>query len=248
MADMCAEALRKGLVEIAFTEHFDPLETALCYNKYDPDAFFKGIQAARAEFGPRGLTIKAGVEVGEMHLRRAAADAILNQYPYDLVLGSLHACRGENIFNRPFFEKRDIQAAARDYFEEMVEMIEGGGFNVLSHLDVIKRMGYRVYGKFDLRDLEAYIRPVFAACIKMGIAPEINTSGLRLAVGQPHPTLEAIQWYREMGGERLTIGSDAHNPQALAAGLDQAISMAKSAGFTTLTQFTQREVAQMMPI
>src|SRR5579859_991962 len=241
MAQMCAEALRKNIHEIAFTEHFNRVRGDICYNKYDPAAYFKGLEACRAEFGPRGLTIKAGVEVGEIHLHRAEVEAVLNAYPYDIVLGSLHWTRGESIFERSYFQKRDPRTAARDYFTELAEMVEGGGFNVMSHMDVLKRMGFQVYNRFDISEYEEFVRPVLAACIRKGIAPEINTSALRMPVRQTHPTIEAIRWYKEMGGERLSIGSDSHNPAQLGTGLDVAIQIAKDAGFTQLTRFSARQ-------
>src|SRR5262245_60125653 len=74
MADMCREAIRKGILEIAFTEHFDLQPGDICTGHYDPDAFFRDIEACRAEFGPQGLVILAGVEVGEMHLYRAQVE------------------------------------------------------------------------------------------------------------------------------------------------------------------------------
>lgn len=243
MADMCREALRKNIPEIAFTEHFDRKRDAMCFDRYDADGFFKAIQVARQEFGPRGLTIKAGIEVGEIHLNRDEVNAVLDSHPYDLVLGSLHWTRGENIFERPYFQKRDARTAARDYFEELAEMVDGGGFNIMSHMDVLKRTGYGMYNNhFDITEWEEYVRPVFAACIRRGIAPEINTSALRMPVNQTHPTIEAIRWYKEMGGERLTIGSDSHNPYQLGTGLDKAISIAKEVGFTHLTKFANRQV------
>jgi histidinol-phosphatase (PHP family) len=249
MTDMCAEALRKNIPEIAFTEHFDRKREGMCFDRYDADAFFRAIEAARTQFGPQGLTIKAGVEVGEIHLYRAEVNAILDSHPYDLVLGSLHWASGENIFERPYFQKRDARAAARDYFTELAEMVDGGGFNIMSHMDVLKRTGYGMYNNhFDITEWEEYVRPVLAACIRRGIAPEINTSALRMSVNQTHPTLEAIRWYKEMGGELLSIGSDSHNPTHLGTGLDKAIQIAKEAGFTQLTRFAARKVESFAAI
>ncbi len=249
MADMCREAIRKGIPEIAFTEHFDRKRDAMCFEKYDADGFFKALESARQEFAPQGLTIKAGVEVGEIHLNRDEVNAVLDSHPYDLVLGSLHWTRGENIFERPYFQKRDPRTAARDYFTELAEMVDGGGFNIMSHMDVLKRTSYGIYNNhFDIAEWEEYVRPVFAACIRRGIAPEINTSALRMPVNQTHPTLEAVRWYKEMGGERLSIGSDSHNPYQLGTGLDKAIGIAKEAGFTHLTKFANRQVETMVAI
>src|SRR5258708_33889263 len=129
-------------------------------------------------------------------------------------------------------------AAAREYFTELAQMVEAGGFNIMSHMDVIKRMGYQVYKHFDITEYEELVRPVLAACIRQEIAPEINTSALRMAVNQTHPTLEAIRWYRAMGGVLLPIGSHSHRPHPLGTGLETAIESAQWAGFSHRPQMT----------
>jgi len=248
MADMCRSALQKGIPEIAFTEHLNRKREDICYNKYDPERYFKDIEACRNEFGPQGLTVKSGVEIGELHLYRDEVLPILNNYPYDVVLGSLHWNHGESIFERPYFQKRTPKDAAKEYFGEMVEMIEGGGFSILSHMDVPKRMGYQVYGKWDIREFEDEVRPVLAACIRQGIIPEINTSALRMSVNQTHPTIEVLHWYKEMGGELLSIGSDSHRPDQIGTGLDVALKMAQEAGITHLARFADRKIAERVEI
>jgi histidinol-phosphatase (PHP family) len=248
MVDMCRAAVQKNIPEIAFTEHFNNKPQDICYNKYNPEPYFKDIEACRQEFGPQGLTIKAGIEVGEIHLFRSEVNAVLDAYPYDVVLGSLHWNNGENIFERSYFQKRDMRTAAREYFAELTEMVEQGGFNIMSHMDVFKRTGFQVHNHFDITEYEEYARPVFAACVRQGIAPEINTSALRMTVSQTHPTVEAIRWYKEMGGELLSIGSDSHRPEHLGEGLDKAIAIAKEAGFTKLTRYANRKIQDFVEI
>jgi histidinol-phosphatase (PHP family) len=245
MHEMCASAVQKGIPEIAFTEHFNQHRDDMCFGLYDPAAFFAGIEACRAEFGPKGLTIKAGIEVGEMHLYRQEVDAVLDHHPYDLVLGSLHWNRGESIFSSQYFQRREPHVAAQDYYAEMVEMVEGGGFDILSHLDVIKRYGFGVYGRFVLAEFEEYVRPVLAACVQQGIIPEINTSALRMSVAQPHPTIDALRWYRDLGGTLISIGSDSHNPATLGAGFDIALKMAAEVGLR-LARFSARQIVEQV--
>lgn len=245
MREMCESAVQKGIPEIAFTEHFNRHPDDMCYERYDPAAYFVGLEEVRKEFAPQGLTIKAGIEVGEMHLYRAEVDAVLNNYPYDLVLGSLHWNHGESIFSFDYFKKREPKQMAQEYFAEMLEMVEGGGFDILSHIDVIKRYAFQVYGSFALADYEGYVRPVLAACVKQGIIPEINTSALRMAVSQPHPTIEALRWYKELGGESISLGSDSHNPLHLGTFFDVALQMADEVGLK-LARFTGRRIVEQI--
>lgn len=244
MAEMCRKALALGISEIAFTEHFDPKPEDVCAGFYNPAAYFHALELARLEFGPEGLTIRAGIEVGEMHRYRDQIEPVLARWPYDLVLGSLHWVGENSVFDPEFFCHTAAQQAIADYFTEQVELVRGGGFDVLSHLDVFKRTAYRVYGEFDIADWEDLVRPVWQACIETGIGIEINTSGWRYEVNQPHPPLEALRWYRDMGGELLTVGSDSHQPAQLGFSLPEALNLARAAGFTRLACYERRRVTR----
>lgn len=243
MTSMCARALELGLTEIAFTEHYDLNPHDQCPGFYQPARFFERLEAARAAFGPQGLTIRAGVELGEPHLYRSAHQATLDAWPYDFVLGSLHWCGPNNVFDPDYYAARSPAEAFAPYFAELAEMIRGGGFEILAHVDVIKRTGFDVYGRFDTREWEDLYRPVWQACIEAGIAVEINTGGYRRRVSEPHPTLEALRWYREMGGELLTLGSDAHRPEHIAYRFGDALALARAAGFERVCTFERRRVA-----
>ncbi len=55
-------------------------------------------------------------------------------------------------------------------------------------------------------------------------------------------TLPPVSWYRELGGEILTLGSDAHRTADIASNFDVALEMARAAGFTHLARFERRQV------
>ncbi len=248
MAEMCAAALRQGLSEVAFTDHFDlhPRDDGCGF--YRADDYFAALQANRAQFAPRGLTIRAGVEVGEMHRYHEIVQPVLDAYPYDLVIGSLHWIGDEGVHEPEFYTRRTPAEAMRLYFRELADLAQAGGFDILGHLDIPARYCVPFYGPFDITAWESLVRPVWEACIANGIAPEINTSGLRSAVGRPLPAVEALRWYREMGGEHLVIGTDAHQPDHLSAGLTTAVQVAHAAGFTHLCRFERRQIIDWVPL
>jgi histidinol-phosphatase (PHP family) len=248
MADMCQAALDRGIPEIAFTEHFDHFNEKKERTHYHAAPFFEDIAQCRADFYPQGLIIRSGVEVGEPHLYADDVQPVLDAYPYDLVLGSLHWVNGESVFQPRFYEGLSAHEAIKPYFEELMVMIEHGGFDILSHMDVFKRRAHLVYGNFAIEDWEDDVRQVWAACLEHNIGIEINTGGLRWKINEAHPNLTALRWYREIGGELLTIGSDAHRPDDLGFGLDHALQIARAAGFSALAQYEQREVVAFIPI
>lgn len=248
MAQMCRSALAAGIFEIAFTEHFDPKPEDVCHDFYNPAVYFENLAAARQEFAPLGLTIRAGVELGEYHLYQDVQKPVLDAWPYDFVFGSLHWVGDENVFDEGYFRSHSLREIAEAYYTEMLRMVRFGGFNVLTHPDVIKRVASKVYQRFDIGDWEDLVRPVWQACIEQGIGIEINTSALRLPIHEVHPGPAALRWYREMGGEILTLGSDSHRPEIVGFGLAEALDLARAAGFTRLACFEQRKVARWIDI
>jgi histidinol-phosphatase (PHP family) len=248
MAEMCGAALALGMSEIAFTEHFDLHPLDYCVNFYKPDDYFEKLENVRRVFAPQGLTIRAGVEVGEYHLYHDTAKPVLDAWPYDLVLGSLHWVGNDSIFDPAYFSGHTPQTTIAPYFTELLALVRFGGFDVLSHPDVFKRVAYAVYGQYDAGEWEDLIRPVWQACIEQGIGIEVNTASLRREIGQVHPSLDALRWYREMGGDRLTFGSDGHQPDHVAYGFATARDVARAAGFTRVCCFERRQVVRWIEI
>jgi len=245
MAEQCASAIAKAIPEIGFTEHYDlhPLES--CRDWLRLDEWAAELDRVRAEFADR-LIVRAGIEIGEPHIYQAEAQAMLRRYPFDYALGSLHWVGQEVVFDLDYF-RRPADEAFRLFFEELERMTRVGGFDVLSHFDVVVRTGLPIYGEYDPRRYEDAIRPVLQNCIAQGIALDINTQGLRTRCQVLTPGVEILKWYVEMGGERVTLGSDAHQPDHVGADFDAAIKAMRAAGLKYVTQFEQRE-ARMVGI
>lgn len=250
MLDMGRSALAHGITEIAFTDHFDVHPKDSCTGFYKPEVYFANLAAGRRELEPEGLTIRAGIELGEPHLYHADQQPVLDQYPYDVVLGSLHWIGDTIMFDRTYFETRTLDEAIRPYFTELVTVVNAGGFDVLAHMDVFKRAAWEIYGgaAFDWSQWEDLIRAVWAACIENGIGIEINVATLRIGLDEPHPALDTLRWYKDMGGELLTLGSDSHRPAHVAYGFPTGLEVARAAGFTRVCRYERRQVVGWIAI
>ncbi|MGH2523733.1 MAG: histidinol-phosphatase HisJ family protein [Anaerolineales bacterium] len=254
MVEMCRSAIAKGIPEIGFTEHYDLHSDESCRDWFKPDAWWAELERCRAEFAGQ-LTLRAGIEIGEPHIFQDEARAVLARYPFDYALGSLHWIGRESIFTQSYFQQRPAATAFRLFFEELERMTRTGGFEVLSHFDVLMRVGYEVYGDYDPRRYEEHIRPILRNCVEHGIALDLNTAALRrkYAAGVPNaaflltPGPDILRWYVELGGERITLGSDAHRPQHVGFSLLVALDAARAAGLKYLTQFEGRQ-AQMVSL
>ena len=242
MAAMSRSAIDQGIAEIGFTEHYDlyPSENADCRDAFRLEPWAAELAACRKQFEGR-LTIRAGIELGEPHIYQAEAQALLARYPFDYALGSLHWVGGTIIFDPAYFHGRPAAAAYGEFFEELERMTRVGGFDILSHFDVPVRTGFSVYGGYDPRHFEDAIRPALRNCIERGIALDLNTAALRGRARVLTPGLDILRWYVEMGGERVTLGSDAHRPEHVGLHLDTALDIAREAGLKYVTMFEKRE-------
>lgn len=246
MSQMCQSAVDHNLMEIAFTDHFNnhPLDNDA--GIYDPHQFFEDIEFCRAKYPT--LKVRAGVEVGEPHRWGSKILPVLERYPYDVVLGSLHWVGNESMFDPAYFRANSAEKVFNTYFSELAAMVRHGGFEILTHVDVPKRTASKIYGGFDTCAFESVIREVWQACIDHNVTPEINTKGLRSAAKEVHPAPVAMQWYAEMGGKALTFGSDAHHPDQIALDFDVASGIATSVGIKQVCQYERRSIAGWVDI
>jgi histidinol-phosphatase (PHP family) len=243
MVTACDMASLRGLKEIAFADHadFEPLDE--CCDYFRPDDYLAEIRRCMIAYDDL-LTIRAGVEIGEGHVYRKEAAELLRR-PFDLVLASLHWVNGHPTFNADYFADQSLDEGLRAYFEELAKLAAGADYDVLAHFDIVRRAVYRVYGlgTLDYTPYEDVIRHTLKTVVKRDKGLEINTSNCWKGMGDPNPTLQVLQWYREEGGETLIFGSDAHRHDAIGLDFDVALEMAWAAGFTRLSRFERRRVS-----
>jgi len=239
IVEQCLGAIAKGLPEIGITDHYDLHPGEECRDWFRLDEWAAELELAQKEFEGR-LIIRAGIELGEPHLYQAETQAMLKRYPFDYALGSLHWVGDEVVFDHQYFRRPPDEAFGL-FFEELELMTRVGGFDVLSHFDVVVRAGKPIYGGYDPRRYEEAIRAVLKNCIEHGIALDLNTQGLRNRCQLLTPGVEILTWYRAMGGERITLGSDAHTPDVIAANFGAASEAMKMAGLKYVTMFEKRE-------
>jgi len=243
VAAACETAIARGLSEIAFTDHadFEPLDA--CYDHLRPAAYLAEIERCRSRYG-HDLVIRAGVEIGETHVYHCQVAALLETHAFDFVLGSLHWVDGHPAFDERYFNGQALEEGLRAYFEELARLAAEADYDVLAHFDIVRRAVSRSFGlnTLDYTPYEGTIRSILCTLVERGKGLEINTSTCRRGMGDPNPTLQVLRWYHELGGEILTLGSDAHISNAIGSCFDVALEMAQAAGFTRLATFERRQI------
>ena len=230
MHDSCRRALEVGLPAIAFTEHADWALVHQGQHPVDVHGYLDAVERCRAEFPD--LRILTGVELGEPHWFPEETKAVLAAGPLDKVLGSIHSIRWEGeVLDASQFRGRegiDFPAAVRDYFAELVIMLESDQpFEALAHIDYPKRYWLQSIAPYREKDYEEEIRDVLAAAARTGRVLEVNTTRGDFLC----PDITVVRWWRELGGQAVQYGSDAHQPDKVAEGFKVATQMVEAAGF-----------------
>ena len=248
VADYARRAAALGLVEVGFCEHvdFDPRDQDSSY--LVPSDYNHQVARARA-LAPR-VQLRQGVEVTYQACLEDEIRSWLAVQTWDYVVASVHLldyADGWAIVSEPgttgaYFTTHSQRQAFQPYFEELLRAAQSGLGDVLGHFDLVKRYGVAHYGPFKPIAFEEEIRAVLRTMIERGVGLEINSSGLRQLPGEPYPALTVLRWYRELGGEILTAGSDAHHASDLGAGISEALALALEAGFRALATFEQRRI------
>lgn len=235
LKDYCERAIELGVKEIAFTEHFDlnPKDESNGFFSYQK--YFSEICEVREMYSGR-IRIISALELGEPHLYVKEHKEFIQDKEFEILIGSVHFI-GQELLKRKYGEEENAKDIYLTYFEEVLRAINEAEFNILGHLDVIKRYVPKRYGRYNPYLFRESIEEILKVAIKKDIALEINSSGLRQSSNEPLPSYEIFSWYRKLGGKLVVFGSDAHKAVDLAGGyklLEEAILTLGFKGFAKL--------------
>lgn len=244
--ELCLAAVERGVTTLAVTDHFD---IDGIYEGYFPpldhESVRRDIMTCREEFSGR-LSLLYGIELGQATHMPAEAEELLSGRDYDIVLGSVHAVRGIIDFadtDLVSLSRGEVESLWERYLSELEDTVRWGKFDILTHITYPKRY-FLKQGITDFPDIASrgreYFEPVLRALIERGITLECNTSGLRQIMGECLPARDLLEFYYELGGRDITLGSDAHHARDIGAGIRESAEMLADIGFKHITVFKNR--------
>ena len=238
---LCETAVKKGILGFAITDHVEINEF---YSRNIEKRIRQGhfeMLKARAAFG-KNLILSYGIELGQMTYDMDLTRKVLSMVDRDFVLASLHCIRGSEDFYYMNFEGTDPYALLAEYYEELIAIAKLGLFDSMAHISYpVRYMNGNYDLGVDLTRMDDHIETLLRILAQNGKALELNTCGMREKIGEPSPTLRYLKRFRELGGEFLTIGSDAHSADVIGAGIQEGMSLAKEAGFDCFTFYKKRQ-------
>lgn len=250
--DMADEAVRKGLKTICFTDHFDKDDLEWGEEGiFDVDAYFVEMQKLQEEYAEK-LNIRIGIELGLRTYLKDYYEELTKKYPFDFVIGSVHNvpykkdAEGNILYTDPAAEKlftdRTDKEAYRLMMETTLENVRTSDcFQTLGHLDYVVRYGKSREKEYSYTDYADIIDEILKLLIEKEKGLEVNSAGLKYGLPFAHPHPDVLKRYRELGGEIITIGADAHKPEHIAYDFAKAEEILKFCGFKYYTEFFEQK-------
>jgi len=201
-------AKKAGLREICFTDHldYDPLGKmgVLAFDTVEYNAEYDHLTVP-------GLTIRRGMEFGMTPENVAQFKQDLQRRPFDFVLGSVHFVDDLDVYFEDYWAGKSVFQAERRYLEATLECVRlHDDFDVLAHLTYIaKTRCHPAPRPVPFGEHRELIDEILRVVARKGKGLEMNTSGVDRC-GDFLPGAEYFRRFKELGGEIVTVGSDAH--------------------------------------
>lgn len=237
--EACQAAVAAGLSGLVFTDHVDTGVSwkggDFCIS--DPQAYARDIEAAGAAFP--SLSIVRGMELGYTKEGRGQAEDYLARVQPRVCLGSVHLVGGIDPYEARYFDLHGREKGYRLYLEQLLEGLAWmhDKVQVVSHLDYVSKFAPYEDSEMQYEEFPGELDALLRMIVSYGLALEVNTSTLTKR-GTPLPGPSILRRYHELGGRRITLGSDAHGSDRVGQGFSQMVRLLRELGFSQLVQFT----------
>lgn len=237
MESYIKQAITLGYNEICFTDHID-YGTPFCFctdcPRYTEDIYFFQNKYKNQ------IDIKLGMEFGAQARHKDYFQNIFNQYPFDFIILSFHLIDNKDLWDRSFQRGKTQAQYNQEYYKEILRTIQVyNDYSVLGHLDLIRR--YDDFGEYPFKYSKEIIEQILIHIINNNKGIEINTSSFRYQLKDLMPSRSILKFYKELGGEIITIGSDAHNVAHLGYKIKGIKNYLKTIGYKYICTFDKMQ-------
>ena len=255
MEVLVQDAILKGIDEICFTDHVDygikgdwedlsdfydskqKIGRPVMNVKYG--AYHAEISRLQREYAGK-IVLRTGMEFGMQTHTIPQFQKLFSSYPLDFVILSCHQVEDKEFYKGDFQKNLSQKEYNERYYREILNNImRYKDYSVLGHLDLIKR--YDDEGIYPISNVTELIEEILKTAIYDGKGIEINTSSLRYGLPDWTPSWDILKLYQQLGGEILTIGSDAHEVNHLGAYIPRAMQELKERGFRYICTYNKME-------
>ncbi len=239
MDEMAQGALRRGMTHICITNHVENCTQSPEFpDQFPPfgdwgwEHLWMTYAGVREKYAGR-LDIRLGAEVGSPHYLPEEGLDIYARPELEFVIGSVHNLRhAKDFYYLNYPEDFDnFRPAVEQYLDEYIELAGSGLCDVLGHIGYMQKYMARQGKGFDMMLFEERLRILFKTCVEHGVGIEVNTAALSDTLGDFLPQPSVVKLYRDMGGEIVTVGSDAHRAEDAGSGIREGFELLRTCGF-----------------
>jgi len=245
MEEMILAGIARGLSTMCFTEHNDfeypdsPDESGSIF-LLNTDSYLYDLLKLKEKYAAQ-IRILFGVELGLQPEATRTNAAYCKSHDFDFIIGSSHICHGKDPYYPAFFQGRSKEAALREYFESILENLKKfSNFDVYGHLDYAVRYAPGKDAGYSYEKYADILDEILKLLLDKGKGLELNTGGIKSGMHDMHPCIGILKRYRELGGEIITVGSDAHNANDIGTHFGRAASVLEECGFRYYCVFEKR--------
>ncbi|MFP4057155.1 MAG: histidinol-phosphatase HisJ family protein [Candidatus Brocadiia bacterium] len=239
LEDYLQRGIELGLEAVGFSFHLPvpiPTDYKVNITREELDLLVRQVEELRESYRD-DIPVLLGGEADYLPGSEREVEELVAAYPFDHVIGSVHFI-GEWAFDHPAevarYDEWDLRELYATYFRLLCDAMGTGLFDIVGHVDLVKKFGHRPAG--EPSQLIAGVCETARSC---DLAVEINTAGLDKPVGEPYASAPFVRGCFQ-AGVPICFGSDAHAPGEVGRYFDQAVALARSAGYATYARFEQR--------
>lgn len=236
-------AIDKGMEQIGLSDHMPLLHLK---NEEHPDIamtmeelprYVEECLSLKEKYKGR-IEVRVGLEGDYVEGYEEQIEAIVNGYPWDYVIGSVHFLGTWDVtdFRQVHkWEGRNVTEAYAQYYDAIGKAAATGFYDYIGHIDAIKRFGYKP--EEDVTELE---EAALQAVKKHDLAFELNAAGFYAPCKEMYPSLSILERAKAYDIP-VTYGSDAHHPEKVGQKAADARTMLKNVGYTHIATFAERK-------
>lgn len=241
-----ASAEKKGMTHLTFTDHVDYEANAKIFDQIpDFTAFKNTLNTVQKN---TNVKLQMGVELGYQPQVLDRMKALVGAHDFDLVILSVHYVKGLDPYDGSLFKGRTVDEALTLYFDTVLEAIQAfDDFQILGHIDYVFRYLDQGIKGVNLEHFNPILDAIFQTLIKKNKVLEVNTAPYRESYAVSEPVYALIKRYYDLGGRRISLGSDAHHPDDLIADFQLAAKRLLSIGFQD-TIFIENQAHMHVPL
>lgn len=229
-------ACELGLDEICITDHVD---YGARLDDIDYPRYFSEIDGLRHKYAGK-ISVRSGLECGVQVHTAGQYEALYDAYrdSLDFILLSVHQVNDLPFWGQQFQAGKSQDEYQQAYYGELLRVVQCyHDYSVLAHVDLMVR--YDMAGSYPFSKVKDVIAEILTTAINDGKGIELNTSSWRYGLNDTQPSREILRLYHDLGGEILTLGSDAHSPEYIYDHISEGREILRGIGFRRFCTFNK---------